>query len=45
MKYVCTICEWVYDEDIEEINFQDEPDSYKCPICGAGKEVFEMVDE
>ncbi|MFV0381323.1 MAG: rubredoxin [Breznakia sp.] len=40
VKYVCTICGYVYDG----ADFDAEPDSYKCPVCGAGKEVFEIEE-
>jgi rubredoxin len=48
-KYVCTICGYIYDpekgdpdEGIEPgTNFDNLPDDWTCPICGAGKEDFE----
>lgn len=41
MKYVCTICGYVYDEEAEGVPFADLPDSWTCPLCGAGKDSFE----
>lgn len=41
MKYICTICKWVYDEEKQEEKFEDLPESYKCPFCGAEKKFFE----
>ena len=49
MKYVCTVCGFVYDEDAGDpdngiapgTKFADLPDSYACPICGVGKDMFE----
>ncbi|MCD6153187.1 MAG: rubredoxin [Syntrophobacterales bacterium] len=51
-KYVCTICGYVYDPekgdpdaDIEPgTKFDDIPDDWTCPICGAGKDEFEKED-
>lgn len=37
-QYVCTICGYVYDGDVP---FEELEDDYVCPMCGAGKEVFE----
>lgn len=34
-QYVCDICGYVYEGDINQ-----EDDSYRCPICGATKEHF-----
>ena len=48
-KYVCKVCGYVYDPkkgDPENgikpgTKFEDLPDDWVCPICGAGKEEFE----
>lgn len=48
-KYICTVCGYVYDPakgDPESsiaagTSFEDLPDEWVCPICGAGKEAFE----
>ncbi len=48
MRYVCDLCGYVYDEDEGEIDngiepgtaWDDLPEDYECPICGAGKEQF-----
>lgn len=47
-NYVCEPCGWVYDPSVgcEEQGiapgtaFEDLPDDFVCPICGAGKEEF-----
>ena len=49
MKYVCTACGYVYDEEkgIPEegiapgTKFEDLPEDFVCPVCGAGKDMFE----
>lgn len=40
MKYVCSICGYVYDEAKEGKPFAELPDSWVCPICGAAKSAF-----
>jgi rubredoxin len=48
-KYVCTICGFIYDEELgyPEGNilpntlWSDIPSSFVCPLCGASKEDFE----
>lgn len=40
-KYVCVICGYVYDEEVEGVPFAELPDDWACPICGAGKDQFE----
>lgn len=41
-KYICTVCQWVYDEEKEGTKFEDLPDSWTCPICAAEKDAFEL---
>ena len=38
-KYVCSICGYVYNS---ELPFERLPDDWKCPLCGAGKDAFEL---
>lgn len=48
-KYVCTACGYVYDPEVGDENadippgtpFEDLPDTWVCPLCGAGKGAFE----
>ena len=48
--YICIICGWVYDEKEgwpEEgikpgTRWEDVPDAWEWPDCGAGKDDFEM---
>jgi adenylate cyclase len=47
-KWKCSTCGWIYDpaqnnpeNDVSRgLAFEDLPDSWVCPICGCGKEVF-----
>ena len=46
MKYVCSVCDWVYDESegadgiAAGTKWSDVPDDFSCPLCGIGKDVF-----
>lgn len=50
-RWQCMVCGWVFDEakgdpdsGIEAgTRWQDVPDDWICPDCGAGKEDFEMI--
>ena len=44
MKYVCTLCDWVYDEETEGKKFAELPEDYACPLCGADKSNFELSE-
>lgn len=47
-KYVCEMCGWVYDpalglplEGIQPgMPFEELPEDFCCPVCGAGKSRF-----
>lgn len=51
-KYICTVCDWVYDPEIGDpehgiapgTKFEDIPDDWVCPLCGVEKEDFEKID-
>ncbi len=51
-KYVCTLCGYVYDPELGDdtvdipagTSFEDLPEDWVCPECGAGKDMFEPVD-
>lgn len=53
MRYVCTICNYVYDPKIGDADagiksgteFKDIPETWVCPICSAAKDQFEPVKE
>lgn len=48
MKYVCNVCGYEYDPDNVDPDsgiapgtaFEDLPDDYVCPLCGAPKSEF-----
>ena len=51
-KYICTVCQWVYDPEIGDpeqgiepgVAFENLPDDYVCPLCGVGKDEFEVEE-
>jgi rubredoxin len=51
-KYVCTICGYIYDPALGDPDndvaagtaWEDVPEDWVCPICGAGKDDFEKED-
>jgi rubredoxin len=51
-KYVCTVCGYVYnpvdgdpDSGIKPgTAFEDIPEDWVCPVCGAGKDSFEVSE-
>jgi rubredoxin len=50
-KYRCIICDYIYDPEIGDLDsgiaagtaFEDLPEDWVCPLCGADKSNFEMV--
>ena len=51
-KYRCTVCGYIYDPEIGDDDggiaagtaFENLPDDWICPVCGAGKDVFEKEE-
>jgi len=51
-KWKCTLCDYVYDPMVGDEDggiaagtaFEDLPDDWVCPVCGAGKDVFERIE-
>jgi len=52
-KYRCTVCGYIYDPELGDpdggiapgTSFEDIPDDWECPVCGAAKSEFEKVEE
>ena len=52
-KYRCKVCGWIYDEAKGDpdngiapgTRFADLPAEFICPLCGAPKEEFEVVED
>ena len=51
-KYVCDVCGYIYDPDAGDPDngvpastaFEDLPDDWVCPVCGASKDSFSPAD-
>ena len=42
-KYKCLLCGHIYDDSKEKVKFEDLPDDWVCPMCGASKSSFEEI--
>lgn len=40
MKYKCKLCGYIYDNDEQDVDFNELPEDWTCPICGAPKSEF-----
>ncbi|MFX0115950.1 MAG: rubredoxin [Candidatus Hodarchaeota archaeon] len=53
MMWTCRICGYHYNPDEGDIDgeippgtsFEELPDEWLCPICGASKEFFSLLEE
>lgn len=51
-KWTCIPCGYIYDPEIGDedndvkpgVKFEDLPEDWVCPLCGAAKEDFEKVE-
>ena len=51
-KFECVLCGYVYDPEIGDPDldiepgtpFDELPEDFVCPLCGAGKDEFEPVE-
>ncbi len=43
-KWKCTVCGYIYDEDKEGKKFSELGPDWLCPICGAPKSAFEILE-
>ncbi len=52
-KWECTVCGYIYDPTVGDpdsgiapgTSFEELPEDWVCPDCGAGKDMFEPLDE
>jgi rubredoxin len=50
-KYQCSVCNYIYDPELGDPDsgikpgtaFEDIPDNWTCPVCGASKDKFEKM--
>ena len=45
MKYICSVCGYIYDESSQAVSFSDLPNEWVCPLCGAPKALFNVKEE
>jgi glutamate synthase domain-containing protein 2 len=45
MRYVCSVCGYVYDEEAEDRSWDELPDDWACPVCTADRTFFEAEKE
>ena len=43
VKWKCTVCNYIYDEETEEKEFKNLGPSWVCPVCGAPKSAFVRI--
>jgi len=51
-KWRCTVCGYVYEPEAGDPDhgaapgtaFEDLPEDWVCPVCGAAKELFEKLE-
>jgi len=51
-KYVCSVCGYIYDPELGDpdngikpgTTFEELPDTWVCPLCGAPKSAFDPMD-
>lgn len=51
-KFECVLCGYVYDPEIGDPEadiepgtpFEELPEDFVCPLCGAGKDEFEITE-
>ena len=50
-RYLCVVCGWIYDEETGDpdsglapgTRWEDVPEDWVCPDCGASKDDFELI--
>ncbi len=51
LRYKCMLCKYIYDPEKGDpdagvapgTDFEDLPDDWVCPLCGAGKQFFKVL--
>ncbi|MFV0341860.1 MAG: rubredoxin [Anaerocolumna sp.] len=52
-RYVCLVCGYIYDPNDGDpdadiapgTSFENLPDDWVCPLCGVGKDEFEVQED
>ena len=45
VKYRCSVCGEIYDEEKEGVRFEDLPDDWVCPICHRSKDKYHLMED
>ncbi len=53
MRWRCMVCGYIYDPQIGDpdggippgTDFENLPEDWNCPVCGASKDLFEKLEE
>jgi glutamate synthase domain-containing protein 2/rubredoxin len=43
MRYECSVCGYIFDEDSEGCRWDQLPDDWECPVCGADHGYFDPI--
>ncbi len=51
-KFECSVCGYIYDPEVGDPEggiapgtlFEDLPEDWTCPVCGADKSMFEEIE-
>jgi pyruvate oxidase len=44
-NYRCTVCNYIFDEELEGYEFSDLPNNWRCPVCNSPKSTFVLLNE
>jgi len=44
-KWKCYVCAHLYDEYVEDTDFEDLPYDWVCPACGVDKDNFTKISD
>ncbi|MFC1849389.1 glutamate synthase-related protein [candidate division CSSED10-310 bacterium] len=44
-RYICEVCEYIYDQEVEGTLWTDLPDTWLCPVCESAKSYYKLLDE
>ncbi len=53
MRWRCMVCGYIYDPQVGDpdggippgTDFENLPEDWNCPVCGASKDLFEKLEE
>ncbi|MDI6645035.1 MAG: thiamine pyrophosphate-binding protein [Methanobacteriaceae archaeon] len=45
VQYRCTVCNYVFDEELEGFDFDKLPEEWRCPVCNSPQNVFILLEK